>query len=152
MPLLSPDPHRLFTASTFPRFDAEPIGCSFGLCAIDTIKFGEQWELNGGFRWDSFQVALHHDDLPTTTPGLVTGNDIKRTDQRPSYRGAIVYKPQANGSVYFAYGTSFNPSTEVAEPHRQRARLPAQQQGLAPEENETFEVGTKWDVLDGSCR
>jgi len=29
-----------------------------------------------------------------------------------SYRGALVYKPDTNGSVYFAYGTSFNPSGE----------------------------------------
>ena len=50
----------------------------------------------------------------TTTPGLVTGNDdVTRIDRMPSYRGAIVYKPKMNGSIYFDYGTSFNPSAEA---------------------------------------
>ena len=148
-PLLSPDPHRLFNAaSTFPRFDASANAGSVGLYAIDTIKWGEQWELNLGFRWDSFQVHYTTTSFSTTTPGLVTGtNDIKRTDQRPSYRGAIVYKPQANASVYFAYGTSFNPSTESLSLIVNARGFPLSNRDIAPEENETFEVGTKWDVL-----
>ena len=44
-------------------------------------------------------------------------------------------------SVYFSYGTSFNPSAESLS-------LAANTASLAPEKNQTFEVGGKWDVLD----
>jgi catecholate siderophore receptor len=47
----------------------------------------------------------------------------------------------SNGSLSFAYGTSFNPSAEGLS-------LAANTADLAPEKNETFEVGTKWNLLD----
>jgi catecholate siderophore receptor len=150
-PLLSPDPHRLFNAAnTFPRFDASANGVSVGIYAIDTVKLGESWEMNAGIRWDSFNVHYKTTSFSTATPGLVTGqDDIERTDQRPSYRGAIVYKPETNGSVYFSYGTSFNPSTESLNLIVNARSFPLSNRDLAPEENETFEVGTKWDVVNG---
>jgi catecholate siderophore receptor len=65
-----------------------------------------------------------------------------RVDQQPSWRGALVYKPKAIGSVYFDYGTSFNPSAEALS-------LTAATVGLPPESNRTLEVGTKWDFASG---
>jgi catecholate siderophore receptor len=58
----------------------------------------------------------------------------------PSWRGALVYKPLSVGSVYFSYGTSFNPSAETLALSAANANLP-------PEDNETFEFGTKWELL-----
>lgn len=150
VPLLNPDPHRPFTAtSTFPRFAASAIGWSFSTYAIDTIKFGEQWEINAGFRWDYFNVHYKTTRYSTTTPGLVTGNDdIERTDKMPSFRGALVYKPQMNGSIYFSYGTSFNPSAESLNFIVNARAFGLNNKDLAPEENQTYELGTKWDVLN----
>ena len=45
-----------------------------------------------------------------------------------------------NGSIYFDYGTSFNPSAESLS-------LSASTAQVAPEANRTFEVGTKWDLF-----
>ncbi len=53
------------------------------------------------------------------------------------YRAAFVYKPNSHGSVYFDYGTSFNPSAESL------SLSVRWQQHLPPEENETYEVGAK---------
>jgi catecholate siderophore receptor len=64
------------------------------------------------------------------------------TDNMPSWRTALVYKPTTNGSVYSAGGTSFNPSAETLS-------LAVNTAGLAPEENETYEIGTKWLLDDG---
>ncbi len=36
-----------------------------------------------------------------------------RLDRKPSWRAAAVYKPVSYGSIYFDYGTSFNPSAEA---------------------------------------
>src|SRR4029077_756716 len=57
-------------------------------------------------------------------------------------------KPEVNASVYFSYGTSFNPSTEALNLIVNARAFPLSNKDIAPEENETFEVGTKWDVLN----
>jgi catecholate siderophore receptor len=53
----------------------------------------------------------------------------------------IVYHPLPNGSIYAAYGTSFNPSAE-------NLTISAADVNLEPEKSRTFELGTKWDLLD----
>jgi catecholate siderophore receptor len=107
---------------------------SYSAYLIDTIELDEHWDLVGGFRWDTFFTRYKQ-----SVPPVVS---LSRTDNMPSWRAAIVYKPLPNGSIYFAYGTSFNPSAEGLS-------LAVSTAGLAPEENQTFEVGTKWAVNDG---
>ncbi len=65
-----------------------------------------------------------------------------RVDQQPTYRAALVYKPSTHGSVYFDYGTSFNPSAESL------ALTSITQNVFAPEENETYELGAKASFLN----
>ena len=54
-----------------------------------------------------------------------------------------MYKPSSHGSVYFDYGTSFNPAAESLSLSVGLANGSA-----APEENETYEVGAKWSFLN----
>jgi catecholate siderophore receptor len=68
---------------------------------------------------------------------------ISRVDEQPTYRAAFVYKPSARGSVYFDYGTSFDPAAESLSLSVGLANASA-----APEENETYEVGAKWSFLN----
>ena len=63
-------------------------------------------------------------------------------DNIGSPRVALVYKPTEESSVYFSYGTSFNPSAETLS-------LSASNQALGPERDRTFEVGGKINVMDG---
>ncbi len=102
-----------------------------GLYAVDTLKLNEQWDLLGGVRFDHFDVRYRE---------AVANAAFDHTDNLPSWRAGIVYKPLRNGSVYFNYGTSFNPSAEGLS-------LSRANQGLEAESNQTFEVGTKWDFF-----
>ena len=148
VPLLAPDPHQPFTGTTFPRFKADTAGTSFGAYVIDTAKLTEQWELNLGLRWDYFKADYEATRFSTTSSGVITGADaITRVDRMPSYRAAIVYKPQPNGSLYFDYGTSFNPSAESLSFIVNARGFGISNAFLAPEENKTVELGTKWNVL-----
>jgi catecholate siderophore receptor len=149
VPLLAPDPHQPFTAAvTFPRFKGDTTGTTFGLYLIDTAKLSEQWELNLGLRWDYFAADYTATRFSVTTPGQVTGTDaLLRIDRMTSYRAALVYKPEANGSVYFDYGTSFNPSAESLSFIINARAFGIGNAFLAPEKNQTIELGTKWDVL-----
>ena len=107
---------------------------------FDTIELNDQWQFDGGLRWDYFDV----DYLNKATSGAITA--LGRDDSMLSYRAAITWKPCENGSVYFGYGTSFNPSAEglsLSDSATSSANV-----NTDPEESETFELGTKWEVLD----
>jgi catecholate siderophore receptor len=131
--LLAPDSSIPFTAPSFYQTVITNTSNMFALYLIDTIKYGEHWELTGGIRWDQFNTNYKQ----IVAPAVYLQNDASM----PSYRAALTYKPNANSSIYFAFGTSFNPSAETLSLATNTAQL-------QPEENITYEVGTKWNVLN----
>src|SRR6201999_267949 len=66
---------------------------------------------------------------------------FEHTDTIWSPRAAVVFKPDKNTSVYFSYGTSFNPSAE-------NLALSASNSALPPEKDRTYELGAKAQLLD----
>lgn len=118
---------------------------SVGVYLFDTLKFNEHWQLSGGLRWDYYGSDYEQKTVNPTT-GAITFLDLSRVDRMLSYRAALTYKPVENGSIYAAFGTSFNPSAEGAV---SLSPISLANANLDPEENESYEIGTKWDVLDG---
>jgi catecholate siderophore receptor len=104
---------------------------AYGISGMDTLKVTQWLQLSGGVRFDYFYTFVD----PTST-----ALQVSQLIHQPTYRGAIVIKPARNGSVYFDYGTSFNPSAESLS-------LSANNALQDPQENETYEVGTKWDLM-----
>ncbi len=118
---------------------------SVGLYFIDTMKLGRLVELSGGVRWDRFDTDY---DLyqPTPPAGGSTTKPvapISRLDKQPSYRAAFVYKPSSRGSLYFDYGTSWNPDAESLS-----LSIGLVNSNVAPEENTSYEAGVKWSFLN----
>jgi catecholate siderophore receptor len=113
-----------------------------GVYFVDTLHLGRGFELSGGVRYDHFRTNYNLYQPPIPAPATVTANipPISRVDQQPTYRAAIVFKPTPRGSVYFDYGTSFNPSAESLS-------LSVSSSILPPEKNETYETGAKWSFL-----
>lgn len=109
------------------------------LYVFDTITLAPQWDLS---------LGLRHDWISGDTTNKVSGDTTSSSDQMFSGRAGIVYKPADNGRIYLAYGTSFNPS---AESFATSGALPRGNgaENLDPEKNETWELGTKWELLDG---
>jgi catecholate siderophore receptor len=132
--LLSPDPDQPFAGVPRLASQIETTSVSVGAYVLDTLKLSEEWEVSGGVRYDRFDTKFSQSIAPASA--------FDRVDAMPSYRASIVYKPLPNGSVYFGYGTSFNPSAESLS-------LSAANANLAPEKNRSFEVGSKWDLFDG---
>jgi catecholate siderophore receptor len=131
--LKHPDEDEAFSGTASIRSDVNTSATVIGIYAIDSLRLDEHWEISGGFRWDHFDADYKD--------RLTVANHFSRVDEMPSWRAALVYKPVENGSIYFDYGTSFNPSAE-------NLSLSAGNANASPEENETFELGTKWDFLD----
>jgi catecholate siderophore receptor len=107
----------------------------FGIFAADTVKITDYLDIVGGARWDYFSARFDNK--------LAGGTDFNRIDRNWSYRGGLVLKPTPRQSYYFSYGTSFNPSAEAIA-------LAANNQDTPPEKNRIFEVGGKFELMNGA--
>jgi catecholate siderophore receptor len=142
--LAAPSPNDPFNSITYHSSDTTTTALTQALYALDTIKIGEQWQVMGGVRWDRFDASFDQTTYanPVTNAGAGTSS-FNHVDSAVTWRGAVVYKPLPQGSIYFDAGTSFNPSAEALSLSSATAALP-------PVRNESYEVGTKWDLMDGS--
>jgi catecholate siderophore receptor len=109
-----------------------------GISVFDTLTIHEKWIVSAGIRGDVFSVDYEQRDAN----GSVTVLD--RTDVEPTWRGGLVYKPLPNGSIFFGYGTSFNPSAEGLT----LSTNGANNVNLPPERAASYELGTKWDLFE----
>lgn len=117
------------------RVEAE--GETVALYAFDTVRINEQWEASAGLRWDRFAAETKS----YATTGALTA--MERTDYLLSWNLGLVYKPAKNGSIYIAASTSYNPSAESLT-----AALTSATASTEPQKNVSYEIGTKWDLLD----
>ncbi|MDX1953828.1 MAG: TonB-dependent siderophore receptor [Verrucomicrobiota bacterium] len=138
--VFNPDPNQPYTGTLVSNGRTDVDAISAALFAFDTLKIGEQWEVSGGARYDHFDVEF----LGTNPANAETA--LERQDDMFSFRGGLVYKPTSNGSIYAGYGTSFNPSAEGLT--LSTGATAANNVGIDPEENRSFEIGTKWDFFD----
>ena len=104
---------------------------------IDTLKLGKQWSLIGGLRYDSV-ASLYKESFSNTS---FTANNA-----RPSWRGALVYQPAPNGSIYFSAGTSFHPNVQQVTLSNEDV-LPESFTNIPVGEITSYELGTKWDLF-----
>ena len=73
---------------------------------------------------------------------MVTATNVKnREDTLPSWHGALIYKPTDNGTLYFTYGTSFNPSAETLDIISSFTSFSLNNENIGPERNRTMELG-----------
>ena len=98
----------------------------------DQIEFSPKWLAVLGLRFDRFDVDLHNHR---------TGTHLTLSDELVSPRIGLIYKPQANVSVYANYSKAFLPRSG-----EQLASLSASNEALEPESFKNLEVGAKWDV------
>lgn len=137
-----PDPHVPVDMSGLTREEwSEPtVTRSRSIYAFDTLTFNDQWRANIGVRYEKFDVDQR-------------GNELRRSDGIWSYQLGAVYKPTPNGTIYASFGTSASPSGQCAglaggSEGAGACTLTTRNEDLAPEKVRSFEIGTKWDVMD----
>ncbi len=123
---------------------------------FDTLKFNEQWQLSLGARYERnegkttnavvVQAPAANQPMPALPIGTVTGYGVpfKSNDDLFSYRAGLVFKPVENGSIYLAYGNSKTPSKASVN-----GSCTIESCSVDPETAVNYEIGTKWDFLDG---
>ena len=135
-PLLDPDPNEAYpgpqSVSSRPDVDTQTASAVIS----DSIDIGSQWTLVAAVRVDRFHARSV--TTSTATPPVVT--TAERTDTIATPRASLVYKPVPNASLYVSYGTSYDPSAENLSLSTTTAQL-------APEKDQTVEVGGKATVL-----
>jgi catecholate siderophore receptor len=143
--LINPNAQQPFAGTGYITSIVHTKSKSVGLYFVDTLKLGRYFDLSGGVRWDRFDTGYNLYQPTPPAGGTVTAAvpPISRIDEQPSYRAAFVYKPSSHGSVYFDYGTSFNPAAESLS-----LSIGLANSSAAPEENQTYEVGSKWSFLN----
>ncbi|WP_130804233.1 TonB-dependent receptor [Acinetobacter ihumii] len=115
-----------------------------GLYALDSIEFTPQWLMNLGLRWDKFDTEAKYNKASGTTPA---GTNIESDSDFFSYQAGLIFKPTENGSIYASYATSANP-VGVGQGDSSESAVAITINDLKPEKARTYEVGTKWDILN----
>jgi catecholate siderophore receptor len=123
---------------------------------FDAIKLSDQFEINGGIRWENNKSDFRVDEIvgtPGATFGEVTRGTVQRSDDNLfSYRVGLVYKPVPNASLYAAYGNSRTPAgssvrSGCGSPTAQNLNLDPCT--VAPQEAVNYEIGGKVDLVGG---
>ncbi len=146
-PLVDPNENQAFTGVEYPRFATHLDADSVAPFVMNTATFSD-WQAIFGVRWDRFDLNYNDINYSATVPGkVVTTDHIPHTDEDFSYRAALSYKFNPYGNAYFSFGTSFDPSAEDLSLISSSRSFSLNNANLDPEKNKTFELGTKWDLL-----
>ncbi|RYF73458.1 MAG: catecholate siderophore receptor Fiu [Comamonadaceae bacterium] len=126
-----------------------------GAYVFDTARFNSQWSLTGGLRFDHYSTDYDATALALSagTGGAqvatLTPTRLSLSDHLVTGKLGLVYKPAENASVYVAYGTAAQPpgganfSLSASGTGSSAART-----DFLPQKAKTYEVGTKWDLLN----
>lgn len=107
---------------------------------FDTLKFNEQWSINGGIREDHYRTSYYSNAAGTITNLSTSGNLF-------NWKLAGIFKPTDYSSIYALYATSQQPPGG-ANFALSASTNSAANTNYAPQKTKTAEIGTKWDLLN----
>nr|WP_228272289.1 TonB-dependent siderophore receptor [Acinetobacter colistiniresistens] len=125
---------------------------------LDNITITPQWLLDLGVRWDKFETDMkYNQDSGSGATLIKAGTKYSSSNDFFNYQAGLTFKPAENGAIYISYATSANPvgvdagdgSEGISVPGRSTTDEQSRAiNNLKPEEVKTYEIGTKWDVLN----
>lgn len=132
------DPAHHFASTSVSKGYGDPrsVVKNAALYASDTLTLDPQWQLLLALRYDRWEAESERS----------TGNS-KSSDDAIGGRAGIVYKPLPNGSIYLSYSQAAQPSAIGATTNNQIYGA-ASTEDYKPAESRTWELGTKWELLD----
>lgn len=121
---------------------------------LDNITLTPQWLLDLGVRWDKFETDMKYNK---DSGSIKAGTKYDSSHDFFNYQAGLTFKPAENGAIYISYATSANPvgvdagdgSEGISVPGRNTTDEQSRAiNNLKPEEVKTYEVGTKWNLLN----
>ncbi|KHL25684.1 TonB-dependent receptor [Croceibacterium mercuriale] len=123
---------------------------------FDAVVLSEQFEINGGVRWEHNDATFRADAV--STAGAITPGVVQETeDDLFSYRIGAVFKPVPNASLYAAYGNSRTPTSSSVRGGCGTATVEnvlagTEPCGVNPQEAVNYEIGGKVDLFDAGLQ
>lgn len=117
--------------------------------AFETITLTDWLLLNLGGRYDRYETKV--------SPGLTATSTAdrswyERNDNLWTYQAGLIVKPASNGSIYASTSTSATPPGSYlangSEGNALNTTSQALTDALKVEKTKSYEVGTKWNLLD----
>lgn len=123
---------------------------TWSLYAFDTLHLTDKLLLNVGGRYDNYRQRA----ITASPVTAVPINDLFLKEDFLSYQAGLVLKPVPNGSLYLSTGTSVVPPGsfvgEGAEGNSIDVSATINLEDLEPERTTSYELGTKWDLMEGA--
>ena len=124
---------------------------------LDSIELHPQWLLDLGVRWDKYNTEQTMTygtrnsavlGSATVAPTAKVGDQVAIENDKDfiNWQAGVTFKPTENSSIYASYATSSNPVGVDGGDGSEG--ITAAINNLKPEEVKTYELGTKWDVLN----
>ncbi len=110
----------------------------------DTVQVLPELKLVGGLRFDYYDAQIGNSQNTANIFGSTTLPYAEQAITNTSVRTGAIFEPTRAQSYYISYSTSFNPSLE------QLVTTTGTSQPLPPEQNEAFEGGVKYELLNGN--
>ena len=144
--LLNPDPVLGYTIPLTPDLTTGPSRVAVQTLAaylIDTLKFSPHVWATVGLRIDAFDLRYRSNSLPTAQ--RLTSNSTFA-----NWQGSLTWKPGEHSTLYASYATSSDPSGEQFDGSSAAyGGITPTTADLAPEQNQSWEAGAKWESPDG---
>jgi len=112
---------------------------NIGAYVYDSIDLTDKWQIAGGLRFDRFRVKWYD--------AAGDRQDYRQEESLWSGRVGVVYKPLPYGSVYASYSQASQPSAAAAA-SRSGGGGNENVAQYSPGKAKTYELGTKWDLLN----
>jgi len=100
----------------------------YGFYIQDLISINDEWQVLAGVRYDEQKKEGEGNNSYAVSPKF-----------------GVIYSPASNGSIYVNYSKSFTPQGIVNDEDDVNNKM-----NLDPEYGEQYEIGTKWELFDGS--
>ncbi|PKG75561.1 TonB-dependent siderophore receptor [Shewanella sp. GutCb] len=100
----------------------------YGFYVQDLVTINDEWQVLAGVRYDEQKKDGDGGNSYAVSPKF-----------------GVIYSPAENGSIYVNYSKSFTPQGIVNNEDDVNNRM-----NLDPEYGEQYEIGTKWELFDGS--
>ncbi|MGH8443959.1 MAG: TonB-dependent receptor, partial [Solimonas sp.] len=144
--LYNPDPNAVWTGTVSrnhapTHYETEAIG----VYAFDTLSLTEQWQVNLGLRWDSYETEAKRAAGTNSSGAAVTAISASSEDDFVNYQLGLVFKPIEAGSIYASYSTATTPAPLGAA---DEDAVSSTNLNWDPERSATAEIGTKWEFFD----
>lgn len=144
--LYNPNPHGVFNPIDYTGAYSQGQTDTFAAYLLNTVHVTDRIDVSAGIRSDRYMTTSKGQ---TVTAGVATPSSLKDSDLLVSWRAGALFKPTQTSSIYANYSKSLTPpgaanfSLTAASSVSNAANSP----DFKPQQTETIELGSKWDVL-----